>query len=158
MMIPETQSWSRVIDVWICRSSEAVPQARHLRLTVDYCILLPYPTIHLADFRPPPWLCHVLGCHCSIQDLVGAACEIFVVGAGKLSHVMWDIASWPGMEPSPPTLAAGCLSHWTTGSPWGHVVKSSSELAGAQELICRTPRDEQTPLWEALAWEHTSYF
>ena len=37
------------------------------------------------------WLCHVLDCHCSTQDLVGAACGIFVVGASKLLAVSCGI-------------------------------------------------------------------
>ena len=72
-------------------------------------------------------------------------------GKQTLSCVMWDIASWPGIEAGPPALAAWCLRHWTAGRPQGHILKSSSEPAGAQERICRSPRDEQTPLWEALA-------
>ena len=31
-----------------------------------------------------------------------------------LSHAMWDLVPWPGIEPGPPTLGVPSLSHWTT--------------------------------------------
>ena len=27
---------------------------------------------------------------------------------------MWDLVSWPGLEPGPPALGAWCLNRWTT--------------------------------------------
>ena len=36
------------------------------------------------------------------------ACKLF------LSHGMWDLVPWPGMEPGPPALGVQSLSHWTT--------------------------------------------
>ena len=49
----------------------------------------------------------VLGLSCSTQDHLDAACEVFRYG-------MWDLVSWPRMEPGPPALEAQTLSHWTT--------------------------------------------
>ena len=36
-----------------------------------------------------------------------AACGVFSCG-------MWDLDSWPGIEPGPPELGTRSLSHWTT--------------------------------------------
>ena len=32
-----------------------------------------------------------------------------------LSDSMWDLIPPPGIEPGPPALGVGSLSHWTTG-------------------------------------------
>ena len=41
-----------------------------------------------------------------------AAYGTFSCSLQTLSCGMWDLAPWPGIEP---TLGAQCLSHWTTG-------------------------------------------
>ena len=36
-----------------------------------------------------------------------------------LSCSIWDLVPWPGIEPRPPAVKAGSLSHWTTRElPW----------------------------------------
>ena len=44
---------------------------------------------------------------CGGSWIFAAACRIFSCG-------MWDLVSWPGIEPGPPALGAGSLSHWAT--------------------------------------------
>ena len=36
------------------------------------------------------------------------------LAAPGLSCGMWDLVPWRGIEPGPPALGAGSLSHWTT--------------------------------------------
>ena len=38
----------------------------------------------------------------------GLSCEMQI-----LSHGVWDLVPWPGIEPKPPVLGARSLSHWT---------------------------------------------
>ena len=44
------------------------------------------------------------------------ACRIFSCPIRTLSFGLWNLVSWPGIEPGPPTLGAWSLSHWTTGN------------------------------------------
>ena len=48
------------------------------------------------------------------HEIFVASCRIFPVAPGLSSCGMWNIVSWPGIEPRPPTLGAWSLSHWTT--------------------------------------------
>ena len=36
------------------------------------------------------------------------------MAAPGLSCSMWDLVSWPGIEPGPPALGAQCLNHWAS--------------------------------------------
>ena len=38
---------------------------------------------------------------------------IFFFNLLLVLHSMWDLVSWLGIEPSPPTLAVWSLNHWT---------------------------------------------
>ena len=40
--------------------------------------------------------------------------QVLVVALRIFSGGMWDIVSWPGIEPRSPTLGAQSLNHWTT--------------------------------------------
>ena len=58
----------------------------------------------------------VLGLSCSTQDLWSSlwyagcfSCDVWILSCG-----MWDLVSWPGIVPGPPTMGAQSLSHWTT--------------------------------------------
>ena len=62
-------------------------------------------------FHHPPfkkclciWLCWILV----------SALRIFSCNMRTLSCGMWDLVSWPGIEPGPHALATWSLSHWTT--------------------------------------------
>ena len=45
-------------------------------------------------------------------------CQVLLAAHGIFSWGMWDLVSWPGMEPEPPALGTRNLSQWTTkGSP-----------------------------------------
>ena len=39
---------------------------------------------------------------------------VLVVEHGISSCSLWDLVSWPGIQPRPPALGAQSLSHWTT--------------------------------------------
>ena len=43
-----------------------------------------------------------------------AVCRIFSCSIHTLSCSMWDLVSWPRIEPGPPALGDHSLSHWTT--------------------------------------------
>ena len=42
------------------------------------------------------------------------ACRIFSCLIWTLRFGLWNLVSWPGIEPGPPALGARSLSHWTT--------------------------------------------
>ena len=72
---------------------------------------------------PQPFLQHA--------GSLAVACKLF------LSHGMWDLVPWPGMEPGPPALGVWSPSHWTSG-------QSPDILNAAPEGLCRAlvmPRD-----------------
>ena len=39
---------------------------------------------------------------------------MFVEALEFFSCGLWDLVSWPGLEPRPPALGVQSLSHWTT--------------------------------------------
>ena len=42
-------------------------------------------------------------------------CQVFAVACGIFfSCGIWDLVSWPGIEPRPPALGAHSISHWIT--------------------------------------------
>ena len=49
-----------------------------------------------------------------VHEIFVASCRIFPVAPGLSSCGMWNLVSWPGIEPRPPALGAWSLSHWTT--------------------------------------------
>ena len=62
---------------------------------------------------------YLFGCtgpqlRCLGSSIFIAACGIFSYGMRVLSYGMWDLVSWSGVKPGPPTLGAWTLSHWAT--------------------------------------------
>ena len=55
------------------------------------------------NWRRNGFLCYLFGCNRSQSQHLGS-----------FSRNMGDLVPWPGIEPSPPTLGAQSLSHWTT--------------------------------------------
>ena len=51
---------------------------------------------------------------CSTRDLRCGVGDLFSCGMQTLSCGLWDLVSWPGIEPGPPALGPQGLSHWTT--------------------------------------------
>ena len=77
-------------------------------------ILFIYLFIYLSTYLYLSiWLCWVL---------VAAARGVFVAAGGIFSCGMWDLVPSPGIEPGPPALGAGSLSHWTTREVPCHTV------------------------------------
>ena len=64
-----------------------------------------FPTF-LTAYQRLLWSCFLLKC----WFLVG----VFYLAALGHSCSMWDLVSWPGIEPRPPVLGVWNLSHWTT--------------------------------------------
>ena len=52
--------------------------------------------------------------HCSMQDHLVDACEIFSSSIRTLSCSTWDLVPWPGIKPRPPAVASRNLNHWAT--------------------------------------------
>ena len=51
---------------------------------------------------------------CLAASNLSCSMQILSCGMWTLKWSMWDLVLWPGIEPRPPALAAGSLSHWTT--------------------------------------------
>ena len=55
------------------------------------------------------------GLSCGMRDLQSSLRHVaFSCCMRTLSHSMWDLVPWPGIEPESPALGAWNLSHWTT--------------------------------------------
>ena len=73
----------------------------------------------LPNLKKKKKFTYLFGCaslRCITQDLWSSfwyagcfSCDLWILSCG-----MWDLVSWPGIEPGPPTLGAQSLSHWTT--------------------------------------------
>ena len=64
---------------------------------------------HDLTTKPPP------GLSCSMRDLQSSLRHVaFSRCMRTLSHSMWDLVPWLGIEPESPALGAWDLSHWTT--------------------------------------------
>ena len=56
---------------------------------------------------------------------------------GSFSCSTWDLVPWPGIEPSPPTLGAQSLSHWTTRDvPRNYLMRGAQHLYSNMQGIC----------------------
>ena len=66
-----------------------------------------------------------------LYQVLVAAHEIF-------SCSMWDLVSWPEIEPRPPALGALSLSHWTTGEVLAaSACASVSPLSHLNKIVVR---------------------
>ena len=66
------------------------------------------PTVRFFKKYLFNWLYRVLGAG-SFLFFFFFSCSIWT-----LSGDMWNLVSWPGIEPRPPALGAWSLNHWTT--------------------------------------------
>ena len=62
-----------------------------------------------------------------------AAYKIFICNMPTLSYSMWDLIPPPGIEPGPPALGVGSLSHWTTREV--PVLEIFEELTGTHATV-----------------------
>ena len=83
-----------------------------------------------------------------------AACKIFICNTPTLSYSMWDLIPPPGIEPGPPALGVGSLSHWTTrevpvsGDFWRTYWNSCNSDRNTILQLRSIDRSEQVILWE----------
>ena len=60
------------------------------------------------------WLCQVVVAALEIFSLQSSIWDLSVASMQTLSCDMWDLVSWPGIEPRPHAMTLWSLSHWTT--------------------------------------------
>ena len=70
---------------------------------------------------------------------------------------MWDLVSWPGIEPGPPALGARTLTHWTTREvPGLFKKKHPRRFIGIAKLrTTDLTRNQEQTNWEL---SHDCYF
>ena len=77
-----------------------------------------YPEKWLIPWRLPSiclirFLCSFI-CGLFLKKLFVWQCQVLVVACRIFRCGMWDLVSWPAIEPWPPALGVWCLSHWST--------------------------------------------
>ena len=75
-------------------------------------LLCPGQYRHVCSGKICLWQCWKL--FIWLHLVLVATWSIFSCGIWILSHGMWDLVPWPGIEPGSPALGVWSLSHWIT--------------------------------------------
>ena len=84
---------------------------------------------HRGIWSGDGWTQPVIGCRWGVtlgdfflKTFIYLAVPGLSCGTKIISCGMWNLVSWPGIEPGPPALRAWSLSHWTTREVlWGQL-------------------------------------
>ena len=94
------------------------------------------------------WLCQVVVAALEIFSLQSSIWDLSVASMQTLSCDMWDLVSWPGIEPRSPALGAQNLCHWTTREvPLSQCLEKTHTHSHVEKVVRRGWREEQISVY-----------